>query len=64
MNNRLRMFAVLFSACVSILNLHATGINDGDVFRLVNVATGKAVTNGDVAAHNTYLSMADVDNGS
>ena len=64
MNNRLRMFAVLFSACVSILNLHATGINDGDVFRLVNIATGKAVTNGDVAAHNTYLSVADVDNGS
>ena len=27
---------------------------DGNVYRLVNVATGKAVTNGDVAAHNTY----------
>ena len=34
------------------------------VYRLVNVATGKAVTNGNVAAHNTYLSVADVDNAS
>ena len=34
------------------------------VYRLVNVATGKAVTNGNVAAHNTYLSVADVDNTS
>ena len=34
------------------------------VYRLVNVATGKAVTNGNVAAHNTYLSVADVDNSS
>ena len=34
------------------------------VYRLVNVATGKAVSNGNVAAHNTYLSVADVDNSS
>ncbi|MBQ2126853.1 MAG: DUF4981 domain-containing protein [Bacteroidaceae bacterium] len=34
------------------------------VYRLVNVATGKAVTNGNVAAHNTYLSVAEVDNNS
>ena len=34
------------------------------VYRLVNVATGKAVTNGNVATHNTYLSVADVDNSS
>ena len=33
---------------------------DGNVYRLVNVATGKAVTNGDNVAHNTYLSVADV----
>ena len=58
------MFAVLLSACFSILSLNATGINDGDVFRLINVATGKAVTNGNVASHNTYLSVADVDNSS
>ena len=31
------------------------------VYRLVNVATGKAVTNGNKAEHNTYLSVADVD---
>ena len=34
------------------------------VYRLVNVATGKAVTNGNKAEHNTYLSVADVDNTS
>ena len=34
------------------------------VYRLVNVATGKAVTNGNVATHNTYLSVADVDDTS
>ena len=42
----------------------AQSIKDGDVFRLVNVATEKAITNGDVAEHNTYLSVADVDNAS
>lgn len=42
----------------------AQSIKDGDVFRLVNVATEKAITNGDVAEHNTYLSVADVDNTS
>ena len=33
---------------------------DGNVYRLVNVATGKAVTNGDNAVHNTYLTEAVV----
>lgn len=37
---------------------------DGGVYRLVNVATGKAFTNGDVAAHNEYLSVADVNTAS
>ncbi len=37
--------------------------SDG-AYRLVNVATGKAVTNGNVAARNTYLSVAEVDNAS
>ncbi len=34
------------------------------VYRLVNVATGKAVTNGNKAEHNTYLSVAEVDDSS
>ena len=42
----------------------AAKIKDGEVFRLVNVATGKAVSNGNVGTHNTYLSVADVDNTS
>ena len=44
---------------------HATDFPKADaVYRLVNVATGKAVTNGNKSAHNTYLSIADVDNTS
>lgn len=37
---------------------------DGNVYRLVNLATGKAVTNGDNEAHNTYLSEATVNEAS
>lgn len=49
---------------MTFLSAGAQSIKDGDVFRLVNAATGKAITNGDVAEHNTYLSVADVDNAS
>ena len=52
--------SVLFIG-ITFFSINAQSIKDGDVFRLVNVATGKAVTNGDIAAHNTYLSVADVD---
>ncbi len=34
------------------------------VYRVVNVATGKAMTNGEVAEHNTYLGMAAIDKAS
>ncbi|MBQ5616789.1 MAG: RICIN domain-containing protein, partial [Bacteroidaceae bacterium] len=37
---------------------------DGNVYRLVNVATDKAVTNGDNYAHNTNLYVADVNEAS
>ena len=37
---------------------------DGNVYRLVNVSTGKAMTNGDNEAHNTYLSEATVNEAS
>ena len=49
---------------ITSLCINAQGVKDGDVFRLVNVATGKAITNGDIAAHNTYLSVADVNENS
>ena len=49
---------------MTFLSAGAQSIKDGDVFRLVNAATGKAITNSDVAEHNTYLSVADVDNAS
>ena len=55
----LMLFIGITSLCIN-----AQGVKDGDVFRLVNVATGKAITNGDVATHNTYLSVADIDGAS
>ena len=55
----LMLFIGITSLCIN-----AQGVKDGDVFRLVNIATGKAITNGDVATHNTYLNIADVDNTS
>ena len=55
----LMLFIGITSLCIN-----AQGVKDGDVFRLVNVATGKAITNGDIATHNTYLSVADVNENS
>lgn len=50
---------VLF-VCSFYAAFAATFPVDGGVYRIVNVATGKAFTNGDVAVHNEYLSVADV----
>lgn len=55
----LMLFIGITSLCIN-----AQGVKDGDVFRLVNIATGKAITNGDVATHNTNLSTATVDEAS
>ena len=60
--SRITMLMLLIG--MTFLSAGAQSIKDGDVFRLVNAATGKAITNGDVAEHNTYLSVADVDNAS
>ena len=60
--SRITMLMLLIG--MTFLCAGAQSIKDGDVFRLVNAATGKAITNGDVAEHNTYLSVADVDNAS
>ena len=58
-------FSILLLSCLFAYASQAAAIpKDGDVFRLVNIATGKAITNGDIAAHNTYLSIADVNNES
>ena len=61
---KFRITMLMLFIGITFLGADAHGIKDGDVFRLVNVATGKAVTNGDIAAHNTYLSIADVNNES
>ena len=60
--NRIMMLMLFIG--ITSLCINAQGVKDGDVFRLVSVATGKAITNGDVAARNTYLSVADIDGAS
>ena len=57
------MMLLLFIG-MTFFSANAQSVNDGDVFRLVSVATGKAITNGDVATHNTNLSTATVDEAS
>ncbi len=64
MNNMRKLFLFVAMVLVASFTFAASFPQDGGVYRLVNVATGKAVTNGNVAAHNTYLSVADVDNAS
>ena len=60
-----RTFFVFATLLLSVVtSFAATFPQDGGVYRLVNVATGKAVTNGNAAVHNIYLSVADVDNAS
>ena len=60
-----KYFSILLLSCLFAYVSQAAAIpKDGDVFRLVNIATGKAITNGDIAARNTYLSIADVNNES
>ena len=57
------LFSVLMLVC-SVLSF-AAGFPKGDaVYRLVSVSAEKAITNGDVATHNTYLSVADVNKDS
>ena len=59
-----RIMMLLLFIGMTFFSANAQSVNDGDVFRLVSVATEKAITNGDVAARNTYLSVADIDGAS
>ncbi len=61
MNNMKKTFLFVALMLATSFAFAASFPQADGVYRLVNVATGKAVTNGDVAAHNTYLSVADVD---
>ena len=58
------VLSIVVSMLFAVASSAASFPQDGGAYRLVNVATGKAVTNGDVAKHGTYLSVADVDNAS
>ena len=64
MNYMRKLFLSVVMVLVASVTFAASFPQADGVYRLVNVATGKAVTNGNVAAHNTYLSVADVDNTS
>ena len=57
---KLRVIAALLFLGLFTLNICAKSINDGDVFRIVNVATDEAIT-GNAAGLNEYLSMSAVD---
>lgn len=58
----LRCFMLLLAGCLlCAVPSQADAVADGETYRLVSVSTGLAVTNGDVAAHDTYLSLATVD---
>ncbi|MBE6297787.1 MAG: DUF4981 domain-containing protein [Bacteroidales bacterium] len=56
-----RIMMLMLFIGITFFSAKAQGIKDGDVFRFVNVATGKAITNGDIATHNTNLHTATVD---
>ena len=57
-----RLFFVLMFALFSLgASAQVVLPSDGNVYRLVNLSTGKALTNKDVATHNAYLTQADVD---
>ena len=64
MNYMKKIFLFVALLLVTSVTMAASFPQADGVYRLVNVATGKAVTNGNVAAHNTYLNVADVDNTS
>ncbi len=64
MNYMKKIFLFVAMVLVASFAFAASFPQADGVYRLINVATGKAVTNGNVAAHNTYLSVADVDDTS
>ena len=64
MNNMKRIFLFVALMLVTSVIFAASFPQDGGVYRLVNVATGKAVSNGNQDVHNVYLSVADVNNES
>ena len=60
-----RFYSVLMLALLCIgASAQVILPSDGNVYRLINVATGKAITNGDNIAHNTNLSVATVNEAS
>ena len=64
MNYMRKIFLFVAMLLVTTVTWAASFPQADGVYRLINVATGKAVTNGNVAAHNTYLSVSDVDDTS
>ena len=64
MNDMRKFFLFVALMVVASVAFAASFPQADGVYRLVNVATGKAVTNGNKAAHSTYLSVAVVDNSS
>ena len=65
MNRMKKSFLIVAALLLStVASFAASFPQDGGVYRLVNVATGKAITNGDKVAHGVYLNIADVNDAS
>ena len=64
MNYMRKIFLFVAMLLMATVTWAATFPQADGVYRLVNVATGKAITNGNVGEHGTYLSVADVDDAS
>lgn len=57
------MFSALLLMC-SVLSYGADFPKADTVYRLVSIASGKAISNNDVAEHNAYLGVVDVNESS
>ena len=64
MKNRLFLVFLLALMCVGVSAQQVVSPANGNVYRFVSVATGKAITNGDNGTHGVYLSTAVVSESS
>ena len=64
MKNRLFLVFLLALMCIGVSAQQVVSPANGNVYRFVSFATGKAITNGDNGTHGVYLSTADVSESS
>ncbi len=58
-----RTVATMLLCLLTSLSVYGAGFPiSGETYQIVHVATGKVFTNGNIAAHDTYLKLGDADN--